>query len=98
MNDLNDVGTVTVSMPEPKNRTQHKIVVGDSTNMEGVESNSVHLVVTSPPYPMIEMWDKMFEKAGAKSYDQMHDYLTKTWKECYRVLVDGGIICINIGD
>ena len=28
----------------------------------------------------------------------MHDYLTKVWQETYRVLVDGGIACINIGD
>jgi len=66
--------------------------------MKEVESNSVHFVVTSPPYPMIQMWDEMFEKAGAKNYDEMHDYLTKTWKECHRVLIEGGILCINIGD
>ena len=47
---------------------------------------------------MIEMWDKMFSNSGAETYDEMHSHLSKVWKECYRVLIDGGICCINIGD
>ena len=78
--------------------TKHKIIIGNSTNMTEVKTKSVHLVVTSPPYPMIKMWDKMFEKVGAKNYSQMHTYLARIWKECNRVLVNGGILCINIGD
>ncbi|MEM3122277.1 MAG: site-specific DNA-methyltransferase [Candidatus Pacearchaeota archaeon] len=66
--------------------------------MKEVKDNSIALIITSPPYPMIEMWDKMFEKVGAKTYEEMHNYLAKIWKECYRVLIDGGICCINIGD
>lgn len=79
-------------------RISHKIIIGDAISMKEVKSKSVHLVITSPPYPMIEMWDNMFKKVGAETYNQMHDYLAKVWKECYRVLVDGGICCINIGD
>ena len=78
---------------------------------------SVQLMVTSPPYPMIAMWDSLFVSADHKIaklfkklnpdntdgsvrqiYDAMHDYLAKIWQETYRVLVDGGIACINIGD
>ncbi|MEM1963274.1 MAG: site-specific DNA-methyltransferase [Candidatus Caldarchaeum sp.] len=66
--------------------------------MREVEDSSVHLIVTSPPYPMIQMWDKLFESFGCKSYDEMHEYLAQVWKECYRVLIEGGIACINIGD
>lgn len=66
--------------------------------MKEIKDKSVHLIITSPPYPMIEMWDDMFKKAKADTYEQMHEYLAKVWKECYRVLVDGGICCINIGD
>lgn len=79
-------------------KTNHKIIIGDSSDMKEVKDNSIALIVTSPPYPMIEMWDEMFEKAGAKTYEEMHNYLAKIWKECYRVLIDGGICCINIGD
>lgn len=101
--------------------TWHKIIFGDSRKMNEIEDESVHLVVTSPPYPMIEIWDKQFrqlderinnmwnkmlleENRGKKEmlisqiFELMHLCLAETWKECYRVLVDGGIMCINIGD
>lgn len=78
--------------------TNHKVIIDDSTNMKEIKDNSIHLIITSPPYPMVQMWDEMFEKVGAKSYEEMHNYLTKIWKECYRVLIEGGICCINIGD
>jgi len=78
--------------------TWHKIFIKDSRNMKELLDSSIHLIVTSPPYPMIEMWDNMFSKVGAKTYDEMHNYLERVWKECYRVLVDGGILCINVGD
>ncbi|RLI77676.1 site-specific DNA-methyltransferase [Archaeoglobales archaeon] len=89
--------------------------------MEEVEDKSVHLVITSPPYPMIKMWDEIFrklderidrswsrlevetdakmrEKYVKRIYELMHENLAKVWREVYRVLVDGGIACINIGD
>ncbi len=78
--------------------TSHKIIIGDSRNMKELKENSVHLIITSPPYPMIEMWDSLFDLAQCETYDKMHNYLNETWKECYRVLIDGGIACINIGD
>jgi DNA modification methylase len=89
--------------------------------MLDVENESVHLMITSPPYPMIEMWDMQFREFNEKIdslwleleeepdkarrqelvsniYDSMHDDLAKVWKETYRVLIDGGLACINIGD
>jgi len=67
----------------------------DSGNMSQIENNSIHLIVTSPPYPMIKKWDKLFEVVN---FDYQHIQLNHTWQECYRVLVPGGIACINIGD
>jgi site-specific DNA-methyltransferase (cytosine-N4-specific) len=66
--------------------------------MQEIADNSVHLVVTSPPYPMVGIWDDLFREESAQSYDQMHEYLNQTWKEVERVLVSGGIACVNIGD
>lgn len=37
--------------------TEHKFHIGSSCDMQELEDNSIELVVTSPPYPMIEMWD-----------------------------------------
>ena len=91
-------------------KTNHKVIIGNSIEMEGVSSESVDLIVTSPPYPMIEMWDEMFaqqsssvskalEKAdGTTAFEFMHRLLDSVWKEVYRVLKVGGFACINIGD
>ncbi|MFH1539084.1 MAG: site-specific DNA-methyltransferase [bacterium] len=82
----------------------------NSSKMGEVPDSSVDLIVTSPPYPMIEMWDSLFfqlnpeiklcfdKKDFLSSFTLMHDELNKTWIECERVLKDGGIACINIGD
>lgn len=78
--------------------TWHKIVIGDSRDMRELTDESVHLVVTSPPYPMIGFWDGLFKKLGCRDFDEMHEYLAEVWRECYRVLVKGGLACINIGD
>jgi modification methylase len=66
--------------------------------MHELANSSVHLVVTSPPYPMVGIWDDFFRQESAESYDAMHSLLNETWKEVERVLVPGGIACINIGD
>jgi len=66
-----------------------------SEDMSEVDSKSVHLIVTSPPYPMIKKWDNMF---GTIDFFDQHKQLEKIWAECERVLEDGGIMCINMGD
>ena len=78
--------------------------------MTSVADGSVSLVVTSPPYPMIELWDAQFAAAdadiaealsvadGARAFDLMHARLDAVWRECHRVLQPGGLACINIGD
>lgn len=78
--------------------------------MGAVPAKSVDLVVTSPPYPMIQMWDDTFiaqEKGIKKSlenyqgwsaFEQMHRLLDTVWDEVFRCLKYGGFVCINIGD
>jgi DNA modification methylase len=75
-----------------------------------LDSNSIDLMITSPPYPMIEMWDSLFSSLnneikqtlengdGTKAFNLMHEELDKVWVEVSRVLKFGGIACINIGD
>ena len=88
----------------------HKIHYSNSDNMGDVISESVDLIVTSPPYPMIQMWDDLFIKHnklimtalkkgdGAKAFELMHNVLDPVWDEVYRILKFGGFACINIGD
>lgn len=79
-------------------KTNHHLIIGDSRRMQEIPNESVHLIVTSPPYPMIELWDDLFSRMGCPDFDTMHMYLAQVWSECYRILVEGGIACINIGD
>ena len=46
--------------------TEHKIILGNSQTMPELADGSVQLMVTSPPYPMIQMWDDLFAKADPK--------------------------------
>ncbi|MFW6152959.1 MAG: DNA methyltransferase, partial [Halobacteriota archaeon] len=90
--------------------THHRVVVGDSRSMDVVEDGSVELVVTSPPYPMIEMWDDVFaaldpsvrshldEGDGSAAFEAMHAVLDATWVELERVVAPGGIVCVVVGD
>ena len=90
--------------------TTHSIIIGAAQNMEQLKDNSIELVVTSPPYPMIKMWDEIMAKQnpevqtaldkndGAKAFELMHLELDKVWAEVERVLIPGGFACINIGD
>ena len=80
------------------NGSDYRVIIGDSRRMLEVDDDSVHLTVTSPPYPMVGIWDDFFTEASASSYDSMHEYLNHTWREVERTLVPGGIACINVGD
>ena len=91
-------------------KTFHKFFFGNSARMQQVKDDSVDLIVTSPPYPMIQMWDEPFSEQnpairealenndGSLAFELMNKELDKTWNECYRVLKQGGIACINVGD
>lgn len=91
-------------------KSNHKIIIGDARQLNSISDESVDLIVTSPPYPMIEMWDNIFSKLnpsiddalknndGQKAFNFMHNELDKVWKECFRLLKPGRIACINIGD
>jgi modification methylase len=91
-------------------KTTHTLHIGDARKMAAVGDASVHLIVTSPPYPMVEMWDAAFgelvpgvadllaAERGVEAFEAMHTALDAVWAECLRVLVPGGIACINIGD
>ena len=82
----------------PERTADYHVIIGDSRRMGELADSSVHLVVTSPPYPMVGIWDDFFREESAQSYDEMHRYLYQTWKEVKRVLVPGGFACVNIGD
>ncbi|MCG8564514.1 MAG: site-specific DNA-methyltransferase [Desulfobacterales bacterium] len=91
-------------------KTLHKPIFSSSTTMGELDDASIDLVVTSPPYPMIEMWDGIFngqdekietllaQGKGNAAFEAMHAILDRVWAQCYRVLKPGRFACINIGD
>jgi site-specific DNA-methyltransferase (cytosine-N4-specific) len=42
--------------------THHKIIIANSQQMPELPDATIHLMVTSPPYPMIQMWDQQFRE------------------------------------
>ncbi|MFN3869873.1 MAG: DNA-methyltransferase [Aquificaceae bacterium] len=75
-----------------------KLIIGDSRSMQEIGDGEIDLIVTSPPYWHI----KDYGVKGQIGYGQgLHEYLKDlymVWKECYRVLREGGRLCINVGD
>lgn len=92
-------------------QTAIESIQGDAAQLKSIASASIDLVVTSPPYPMIEMWDACFgaqdprieaclQRRGGEqeAFERMHALLDGAWGEVARVLKPGGLACINIGD
>ena len=88
-------------------QTTHKIHFSLAQKMQELADASVDLVVTSPPYPMIEMWDEIMngqdgdiqeliaQNKGAEAFELMHRELDKVWNEVDRVMKNEGFVCIE---
>ena len=79
-------------------KTLHKIIIGDSRWMKEVEDESVHLIITSPPYWQLKDYGNGKQIGFNDSYEEYINNLNLVWKECHRVLHKGCRICVNIGD
>lgn len=90
--------------------TNHRIEFSDSRSLSTIKDETIDMVVTSPPYPMIEMWDSLFTSLnpeigvsiqqfdGLRAFELMNQELDKIWDELARVVKESGFVCINIGD
>ncbi len=78
--------------------TKTTIIIGDSRRMEELKDESVHLVITSPPYWQLKDYGNGSQIGFNDSYEDYINNLNLVWKECYRVLHQGCRLCVNIGD
>jgi len=69
-----------------------RIFCKTSENMEELPDNSVHLMVTSPPYNVGKEYDENL------TLQEYREFLKQVWKEVHRTLVPGGRACINIAN
>ncbi|MCK9254443.1 MAG: site-specific DNA-methyltransferase [Bacteroidales bacterium] len=83
------VDKTTNTFPE---EIENKIILGSAENMKEIPNNSVQLMITSPPYNVSKEYD---EDLSLKQYLKL---LENSFKETYRVLVNGGRACINVAN
>src|SRR3990172_4995523 len=85
--------------PSPFSRSIHRLRLGDARDLSWLADESVHLVVTSPPYWTLKEYKSTVGQLGhIADYETFLCELDKVWKECVRILVPGGRICCVVGD
>ena len=85
--------------PRPFDLTEHHLRRGDARDLSWIPNESVHLIVTSPPYWTLKKYEPNDRQLGEiASYETFLHELDKVWSECARVLTPGGRICCVVGD
>lgn len=79
-------------------QTIHRHITGDSRSMSLIADESVHLIVTSPPYWQLKDYGNDRQIGFNDSYESYINNLNLVWRECFRVLHKGCRLCVNIGD
>lgn len=78
--------------------TKHILINGDCRQMSLIPNESVHLIVTSPPYWQLKDYGNKNQIGFNDTYEKYINSLNLVWQECYRILQSGCRLCINIGD
>ncbi len=79
--------------------TSHRLVNGDSRNLSFLDDESVHLVVTSPPYWSLKRYNENPNQLGhIQEYETFLSETEKVWRHAFRVLVPGGRLVCVVGD
>jgi DNA modification methylase len=93
------VSMATAAPSRTAKSTTHVIHQGDARDLDWIPSESVHLIVTSPPYWTLKEYPLHKGQLGLiADYDAFHDELEKVWRHCLRVLVPGGRLVCVVGD
>lgn len=80
-------------------KTTHDLILGDARAASALPDQSIHLVVTSPPYWTLKRYNENSGQLGhVADYDEFAAALDHVWANCFRALVPGGRLIINVGD
>jgi site-specific DNA-methyltransferase (adenine-specific) len=81
------------------NGTTHRLINADARDLAFIPSESVHLVVTSPPYWNLKRYNEHDQQLGhIDDYEAFLDELEKVWRHAFRVLTPGGRLVCVVGD
>jgi len=90
---------MAVSRKEILPKTTHQLIHGDARYLPSLKDNSIHLVITSPPYWNLKRYNDNADQLGhIEEYEAFLGELEKVWSEAYRVLVPGGRLVCVVGD
>jgi len=79
--------------------TSHRLVQGDARDLSFIADQSIHLIVTSPPYWTLKQYNDSEGQMGhIKEYEEFLAELSRVWREAFRVLVPGGRLVCVVGD
>lgn len=79
--------------------TVHRLINGDARDLSFLDDDSIHLVVTSPPYWNLKRYNDNPDQLGhIQDYESFLFELEKVWRHVYRVLVPGGRLVCVVGD
>ncbi len=86
-------------MKSNKQKTYHRLINGDARDLSFLSDESIHLVVTSPPYWNLKRYNENPDQLGhVNDYESFLSELEKVWREVFRVLVPGGRLVCVVGD
>jgi DNA modification methylase len=80
----NSVATQSIERAIKRVPTRRQLILGDSRHMDEIEDESVHLVVTSPPYWTLKQYpDQEGQLGRIEEYDKFLENLDQVWKNTF---------------
>jgi site-specific DNA-methyltransferase (adenine-specific) len=81
------------------NKTTHRLINGDARDLSFLPDESIHLVITSPPYWNLKRYNENPDQIGhIEDYESFLNEIRLVWEHVFRILVPGGRLVCVVGD